>query len=304
MNITRTSASTWKVFADAGSLWLERNAFMHAGSLAFYTLFSMAPVVIIAVSITAAVFGEEAARGEIAAQLDDVLGADAAQAVQEAVARSRPEVAGVWPTVTGIVALLLGATTVFGQMQFSFNRIWGVTAKPEKSGVKSLLKTRLVSLAIILTIGFVLLVSLLLNVALRAVIAYAEGWMPVPPLLLTIAELVLSLAVITLLFAVMFKVLPDAVIDWSDVWTGAAITATLFVIGRYFIAFYLAYTAPSSTYGAAGSLVLILLWVYYSSLILFFGAALTKARVLAAGKRVVPRPTAIRVKEEMVEEGI
>lgn len=295
-------ARSWRIFVDAGGLWLERHAFVHAGSLAFYTLFSMAPVVIIAVSIAGAVLGEEAAQGEIVAQLEDFLGRDAALAVEEAVARSRPEVAGMLPTLTGLLAVVAGATTVFAQMQISLNRIWGVAARPQRSGIATLVKTRVLSLTIVLTIGFILLVSLLMNVALRAAVTYAEAWIPVPPLLLTGAELVLSLVIITVLFAVIFKVLPDAVVDWADVWTGAAITATLFVIGRYFIAFYLAYTAPSSTYGAAGSLVLILLWVYYSSLILFFGAALTKARVLAAGKRVVPRPTAVRVKEEMVEE--
>jgi membrane protein len=287
---------------QAGGVWLERNAFVHAGSLAFYTLFSLAPVVIIAVSIAGAVFGEEAARGEIVAQLDDFVGRDAAQAVEEAVARSRPEVAGLVPSLAGFMALVLGATTVFAQMQISLNRIWGVVSKPQKSSILILVKNRILSLAIILTIGFILLVSLLLNVALRAVIRYADAWIPVPPTLLTGTELLLSLAIVTLLFAVIFKVLPDVVIDWRDVWAGAAMTAVLFITGRYFIALYLAYTAPASTYGAAGSLVLILLWVYYSSLILFFGAALTKARVLASGKRIVPRATAVRVREDLVEE--
>jgi membrane protein len=292
----------WSIFVHAGGMWLERNAFVHAGSLAFYTLFSMAPVVIIAVAIAGAAFGEEAARGEIVSQLDGFIGGGAAQAVEEAVARSRPEVAGLWPTVTGVLALVLGATTVFAQMQISLNRIWGVVAKPKKSGLLILAKNRMLSFALILIIGFILLVSLLLNVAVRAVVRYAESWVPIPAMLLSGVELLLSMVVITALFAVIFKVLPDAIIDWHDVWFGAALTATLFIIGRYLIAFYLTYTAPASTYGAAGSLVLILLWVYYSSLILFFGAALTKARVLASGKRVIPRPLAVRVKEEIVEE--
>ena len=298
----RVLARSWTLFADAGGLWLERNAFVHAGSLAFYTLFSMAPVVIIAIAIVGAVLGEEAAHGEIVGQLDDFVGHDAALAVQEAVARSRPAAAGILPTLTGIGALALGATTVFAQMQISLNRIWGVVAKPQKSSLLILIKNRVLSLAIVLTIGFILLVSLLLSVALRAIVRYADAWIAVPSLLLSGAELVVSLGVITLLFAVIFKVLPDAVIDWRDVWFGAAVTALLFVIGRYLIAFYLAYSAPASTYGAAGSLVLLLLWVYYSALILFFGAALTKSHVLASGKTVVPRPLAVRVREEIVEE--
>ena len=301
---TRTLARSWRIFLDAGGLWLERNAFVHAGSLAFYTLFSMAPVVIIAVAIAGAIFGDEAASGQIVAQLEDFIGRDAARTVQEAVARSNPDAAGLVPTFTGVLALTIGATTVFAQMQISLNRIWGVASRPGRSGLALLVRNRILSLTIILAIGFVLLVSLLGSVALRAVIVYAEGWVVVPAALLTVAELTLSLVVITTLFAVIFKVLPDAVIDWRDVWTGAGITAVLFVTGRYVIAWYLAYTAPASAYGAAGSLVLVLLWVYYSSLILFFGAALTKARVLASGRPVVPRPTAVRVREEIVEEDI
>jgi membrane protein len=301
MNATALT-STWRLFLSAGGLWLERNAFVHAGSLGFYTLFSMAPIVIIAVSIAGAIFGEQAASNEIAARLEEFIGRDAAVAVQDAVARSRPEVAGLVPAVTGIVALLVGATTVFAQMQISLNRIWGVAAKPKKSGLLLMIKSRMLSLTVVLTIGFVLLVSLLLNVALRAVIAYAESWVPVPPALLTVAELALSMAAITVLFAVIFKVLPDAVVDWRDVWVGASITAALFIVGRSLIALYLTYTAPASSYGAAGSLVLVLLWVYYSSLILFFGAALTKARHLASGRDVVPRATAVRVREELVED--
>jgi membrane protein len=263
----------------------------------------MAPVVIIAISIAGAIFGEQAASKEIAAQLEDFVGRDAALAVQDAVARSRPEEAGPGPTVIGLVALLIGATTVFAQMQISLNRIWGVVSKPTKSSILILVKNRVLSLTVVLTIGFVLLVSLLLNVALSAIIAYAESWIPVPKLLLTGTELLLSMVSITVLFAVIYKVLPDAIVDWRDVWVGAAITAALFIVGRYLIAFYLTYTAPASSYGAAGSLVLVLLWVYYSSLILFFGAALTKARHLASGREVVPRATAVRVKEELVEEG-
>jgi membrane protein len=301
--MVRPTLNRWgKTFVHASGLWLERNAFVHAGSLAFYTLFSLAPVVIIAVAVAGILFGEEAARGEIVAQLEGAVGADVAGAVEDAVASSRLEVAGILPMLTGIIALLIGATTVFAQMQISLNRIWGVVAKPQKSGLLLLLKVRLLSLATVLAIGFILLVSLLVTVALRAVVRYAEGWIPFPAFVLTATEFVLSFAVVTLLFAVIFKILPDVHIAWEDVWTGAAITAVLFTIGRYLIAVYLTYATPESPYGAAGSLVLLLLWVYYSSLILLFGAAVTHARTLASGKVVVPRATAVRVKEEILEE--
>lgn len=297
-----TLGRIWAIFAQAGGFWLERNAFMHAGSLAFYTLFSLAPIVIIAVGVAGLIFGPEAARGEIGAQLSEAIGPDAAAAVEDAVARSRMEVVGIVPTLVGFGALIVGATTVFAQMQMSLNSIWGVAAKPSRSGILILLKNRVLSLTIVLTIGFVLLVSLLLSVALKAAVRYADAWVPLPEIVLTGAEFALSMVIITLLFGVIFKVLPDVNVAWEDVWSGAAITAAMFILGRHLIAMYLAYTAPASTYGAAGSLVLVLLWVYYSSLILFFGAAFTKARTLAAGRLIVPRAMAVRVREEIIEQ--
>jgi membrane protein len=293
-----------KLFTQAGGLWLERNAFVHAGSLAFYTLFSMAPVVIIAVSIAGTVFGEETARGEIVSHLVNLVGPEVAQTLEDAVKRWRPKAGGLLPALTGLLAMTVGATTVFAQLQISLNQIWGVVTKPHKKSLVSLVilvKNRVVSLAIVITIGFILLVSLVLDVAIKAVIASAGDWLPIAPLLLSGAQLITSLVIVTVLFAVIFKMLPDVVIEWRDVWFSAVTTAILFTSGRHFISAYLAYRVPVSTYGAAGALVLILLWVYYSALILFFGAALTKARVLASGRRIVPRPLAMRIKEELVE---
>jgi membrane protein len=292
----------WRIFAHAGGMWLERNAFVHAGSLAFYTLFSMAPVMIIAVAVAGSLFGQEAARGEIVAQLEGLIGSEAAEAVQDAVARSRPEEAGLLPTLTGIFALIVGATTVFAQMQISLNSIWGVAARPEKSGILIFLRNRVLSFAMVLSIGFILLVSLVLNVLVRAVIRYSEHWLPFHGEMLAAAEMFLSAVVFTLLFALIFKILPDVELGWRNVWVGAALTAALFILGRYLFALYLTYTAPASTYGAAGSLVLILLWVYYSALVLFFGVAFTKAWTIAAGTQVRARRMAVRVREEIVEE--
>lgn len=294
---------TWTLLVTAVGMWLERNAFVHAGSLAFYTLFSLAPVVIIAISVAGAVFGEEAARGEIVALLDEFLGRDVAAAVEDAVARSRPEVAGTLPAISGVIAMIVGATTVFAQMQLSLNRMWGVAAKPSKSGIVLMILNRVVSLTLVLALGFILLVSLLLNMALRAAFDYSGHWISIPPVVLGGAELLVSFGIVTVLFAVIFKVLPDVRLDWPDVWFGAAATAALFLAGRTLIALYLTYTAPDSAYGAAGSLVLTLLWVYYSSLILFFGAALTKAHVLAANRPIRPTPLAVLMKEVVVEEG-
>ena len=274
-------------------LWLDCNAFSHAGSLAFYTLFSLAPTVIIAVAVIGIVYGEQAAQGQIVAQLQDVMGREAARAVEQAVVRSRPQESGLLPTVLGVAALLMGATTVFAQIQFSLNAIWGVAARPDRSGLLMLLRARLLSLTLVLAIGFVLLVSLLAGVMLRALLHFTHRFVPAVEYLLGSAELLVSLGMVTLLFAAIFKVLPDVVLRWREVLFGAFVTALLFSVGRYGIAAYLAYTATASTYGAAGSVVLVLLWVYYSSLILLFGAAYTKTHLLAAGRAVQPRRSAV-----------
>jgi len=292
--------NAWAITRDALRLWLDSDAFSHAGSLAFYTLFSLAPVVIIAVSIIGVVLGEQAAQGQIVGQLQELMGVEAAAAVEQAVARSRIQESGLLPTLLGAGALVLGATTVFAQMQHSLNGIWGVAARPNRSGLFALLKSRVLSLTVVLAIGFVLLVSLLLGVVLRAVLHFTQSIVPAVAALLSTAELLLSWLAMSMLFAAIFKVLPDVVLRWRDVLVGALVTALLFSVGKYAIALYLTHTATASTYGAAGSVVLILLWVYYSSLILLFGAAFTKVQMLARGGAVVPRNSAVRVHREQV----
>ncbi len=292
----------WRVARDAAELWLQHNAFSHAGALAFYTLFSLAPVFVIAVAVIGVVFGEDAARGQIVAQLQDLIGREAASAVEQAVARSRIQESGLWPSVLGVATLLVGATTVFGQMQFSLNSIWGVAARPSRSSVFVFVKNRLLSLTVVLSIGFVLLVSLLLGVVLRAVLRFTQYFVPAVASLLSGAEVLVSFVAMALLFCAIFKVLPDVMLRWRDVLVGALVTAALFSVGRYGIAAYLAYTATASTYGAAGSVVLVLLWVYYSSLILLYGAAFTKTQLLARGGRIVPRNSAVRVHQQLVTD--
>ncbi len=287
---------------DAVSIWLERDAFRQAGSLAFATLFSLAPMVIILVAIIGTVYGEEAATGEIAAGIGDLVGEQAAVMVQDAVRVSRPEQAGIFPTIIGIATLLFGATTVFAQMQGSLNHFWDVRAKPTRSGILTFITVRLLSLGTVLIIGFLLLMSFAVSVAITAMLDYAGGWMPVPAFVTAAVDLLLSLAVTTVLFAMLFKVLPDVHLAWADVWRGAAFTSLLFVVGQYLISFYLTRVAPASTYGAAGSLVMVLLWVYYSALILFFGTALTKALILRRDRTVMPKKTAVRVRLVVDEE--
>jgi membrane protein len=288
------------ILAAALRHWLDSQAFIYAAALAFFTVFSIAPILVVVVALVGLVIGERAVQGELFTQLEETLGSEAAGVVQTAVVNSQIDQSGFVPALVGIVATIIGATTVFAQMQQSLNQIWGVAPRPKRNNLWALLKSRLLSLTIILAIGFIMMVSLLLSVALRSVMAFAEEWLPVPAWAMVGMEWGLSLLVITLLFAAMFKILPDVLLGWRDVLLGAFITALLFTIGRSFISVYLAYTATASAYGAAGSLALLLLWVNYSSMILLFGAAFTRAHLEGRGKPIRPKRVAVCVHRELI----
>lgn len=297
----RSARKTASLLQGAIGIWIERNAFQHAGALAFYTLFSLAPLVIIVVSIIGVVFGEEAASGQVSAEIGALIGAQAAETIEEAVRSSRPAEAGLLPTLLGVGALLFGATTVFAQMQTSLNEFWGVVARPSRSGIVLFFQTRLLSLGLVIIIGFLLLTSFMISMGIVALIKFAEAWFPVPKVVVAGTDLALSLGVATALFATIFKMLPDVLLEWRDVWKAGFITAALFVGGQYVISLYLTTMAPASTYGAAASLVVVLLWVYYSSLIILLGTALSKMRIVQRGDEVVPKKTAVRVVVEILE---
>lgn len=291
------------ILGAAVSNWLASQAFIYAAALAFFTVFSIAPILVVVVGLVGLVLGESAVQGELFAQLEATLGSDVAGVVQTAVSNSQIDQSGIWPALIGIIATIVGATTVFAQMQQSLNQIWDVAPRPKRNNLWLFIKSRLLSLTIILSIGFIMLVSLLLSVALRSIMAFAEEWLPVPGWAMVGMELALSLLVITLLFAAMFKILPDVKLSWRDVLLGAFITAILFTAGRSLISIYLAYTATASAYGAAGSLALLLLWVNYSSMILLFGASFTRAHLEGRGKPIRPKSTAVCVHRELVEDG-
>ncbi len=290
------------IFVAAGKNWSESQAFIYSAALAFYTVFSIAPMVIVVVTVVGLILGEREAREELMGMIQDAMGPEAAEIVQTAVENAQVQAGGLWPTVIGLAATIVGATTVFAQMQQSLNRIWDVIPRPSRSGLWIFIKARILSLTVVLAVGFILLVSLMLSVAMQAIMNFAAHWLVLPPGSMMAVELLISLIVVTLLFAAIFRILPDVILSWRDVLLGALITALLFSLGRMLIAIYLAHAAPASAYGAAGSLVLLLLWVNYSALILLFGAAFTRAHVEAAGHRVRTRSTAARVHHEMVEE--
>lgn len=292
----------YKVVREAIGYWSAAQAFVYAAALAFFTVFSIAPVVIVAVAVVGVVLGPEAASGQIMTELQDAIGTQAAQFVQAAVLSARVDTKGTWATVLGFALILVGATTVFSQMQNALNAIWDVAAKPDRSGILRLLLSRLMSLTILLAIGFVLLVSLLLSVVVRSIIAFAQDWLPMNESLLLWADFGVSLLLVTLLFATIFRVLPEVVLSFRDVLLGAFITALLFTLGRALISAYLARSAAASAYGAAGSLVMLLLWVNYSSWILLFGAAFVRAHLQYRGKPIVPRAMAVRVHRVQIED--
>ena len=287
---------------DAQSLWSRKRAFQLAGALAFYTLFSAAPLLIIVVTITGVAFGEEAVSGEISSQIEQFVGPDAAELLESAVMRARIDEAGILPTLIGIGALLFGATTVFAQLQSALNHIWGVVARPSRSGIVIFVLTRLLSFGMVLMIGLLLFVSFLASMALAAVTRFAADWIPIPSLAASLLDITLSLALATLLFGFIFKVLPAIELPWPHAWRGAAVTAVFFVTGQFLISMYLTRTGTASLYGAAGSVVALLMWVYYSSLILFFGAAFTRELMRRRGERVTPRSGAVKLRTEIVEE--
>jgi membrane protein len=230
-------------------------------------------------------------------QISGLVGHTGARALQDAIAGARKPASGILATVIGTATLLLGASGVFGELQDSLNTIWGVKPRPGL-GLKGFLRTRFVSFTMVLGIAFLLLVSLVLSAALAALGDYLSGILPAPELLLHVVNDVVSFAVITILFAMIFRVLPDVELSWRDVWVGAAITAALFTLGKLGIGLYLGKTGASSGYGAAGALVLILLWAYYSAQILYVGAEMTRVFATRYGSRIRPSPNAVPVTQE------
>ncbi len=292
----------WETLVSAAELFFAKQSFQASAALAFYTLFSLAPLLIIVISLTGVFLGDEAVRGELVAQLDGRIGTEAAELVQDAVRQSRVEQSGIWPTLLGIIAVVFGATTVFAQLRSSLNDFWDVRAKPSRNDVLKFLVTRLVSLGMILTVGFLLLTSFLISIALATIMQFAEELIPVPSLLVTIANAGVSLLIMTLLFGLIFRVLPDVRLSWGDVARGSLLTGVLFMVGQSLISMYLTRAGPASAYGAAGSLVIVLLWVYYSSLILHFGTAITRALLEREGRSITPIRGAVRVRTEVVED--
>lgn len=289
------------ILKETVSTFMDNKGLKLSASLAYYTLFSMAPLLLLVISLAGAFFGREAIEGSVFAELNGLVGNEAAAQIQQIIKNMELSGSTTLSLVIGAVSLIIGATTVFGDIQDSVNKIWSVKAKPEKGWLK-LVKDRLLSGSIIIGLGFLLIVALVVNGAVSAFDYILKGWLPdFSVVLLTALTALVNFLVLALLFGVIYKVLPDAKIKWRDVRAGALFTAALFMLGRYVIGIYIDKADVGSPYGAAGSLIIILIWVYYSAAILYISTSFTKVYAAAKGENIKPSDHAVYVEEKEVE---
>jgi membrane protein len=284
-DVLKNPKALWALLKDTAVEWNQDQAPQLGAALAYYAVFSLAPLLVIAVSIAGLVFSREAATGQVVGQIQGLVSQDAAVAIQEIIENANKPETGIFATIVGVVMLLFGASGVFGELQQSMNAVWDIEPKP-KRGLWAMVKDRFFSFSMVLGTGFLLLVSLVISAGLAAMGEFFTGLLPGGEVVLQVVNFIVSLAVITVLFALIFKYIPDAEIAWGDVWIGASATALLFTAGKVLIGLYIGHSSFSSTYGAAASLVVILLWVYYSAQILFFGAEFTQVYANTYGSRI------------------
>lgn len=299
----RIPSAAWTILKKTYGEFQQDDCLQMAAALAYYTIFSLPPLLVIIITIAGLQLGEEAVQGKVEQEIEQMIGAEAAEQVQTMISsasQSLSEEGTFWTGILGIGALLFGATGAFAQLQKALNRAWSV--QPDRSGILNFLLKRALSFGMIVTTGFLLLVSLTLSTLLTALGSELQSWIPGFPLSLTkVLDAALSLTVITALFAAIFRILPDARIGWRDVFTGAAATALLFVAGKTLIGFYLGQSDPGSMFGAAGSLALVLLWIYLSAVLLLLGAEFTQVWARRHGKAIRPASGAVSVVREIRE---
>ena len=287
----------FSLIGQTATEWVEDGALMLSAALAYYSVFSIAPLLIISVSIAGLVLGPEAVRGQLDEQLSGYIGKQAALGVQSMVQGASKPAQSWMGAVMGFTLLLVGASGVFGQLKVALNIIWDVKVT-KKVGVAGFLRSYLLSFGMVLVLGFLLLVSLLLSAAIAALNKYLNYYLGLPVEVWTVVATIVSIALLALLFATLFKVLPDMQVRWREVWVGAVVTAVLFEVGKFGLGYYIGRESTASTYGAAASVVLLLLWVYYASCILLFGAEFTQVYARSSGRHVEPAPHAELVSEE------
>jgi membrane protein len=298
-----TAKGIWKVMKAAFSGFSDDKVTKLSGSLAYFTVFSMGPLLVLIISLCGIFLGREAAEGKIYETLVGFVGQDTASQLQEIIKNASIGDKGKMAAIIGGITLLIGATSIFAEIQDSINSIWGLKAKP-KQGLLNLIKNRFLSFSVIISLGFILLVSLAISGLVEGLSDRLQAAYPdVTVVIFYIVNLVLTFLVTAFIFAVIFKVLPDADIKWRDVAIGAIVTSLLFMVGKFAIGLYVSKSEVGSTYGAAGSLVVLLVWVYYSSIILYFGAEFTKAHALEYGSAIHPNKYAVTTQQVEVENG-
>jgi membrane protein len=285
----------FQLLKTAASDWVDDGAMRLSSSLAYYAIFSLAPLLVIVISMAGLVFGDVAARGQLSQQIATLAGNGAGEAIQSAVQSSAAHPSkGVLATAISTALLLFGASTVFAELKDALNSIWGVVVKPGRPFF-TLVRDRFFSFSIVLAIGFLLLVSLVISVLLAALGHYMSGRFQFPPVVWQAWDFVISFAVIGGLFAMIFKLLPNVRLRWRDVWLGAVTTSLMFTLGKFVIGYYLATSSVASSFGAAGSVVIVLAWIYYSACILFFGAEITKSYAREFGSGITPNSRAVLI---------
>lgn len=281
---------------------MEDDAFKLSASLSYYTIFALGPLLIIVISLSAIVYGRDVVEGRLYDQLNDLIGNEPALQIQNILSNAQQTHGSTVGAIVGGIILFIGATGVFTEIQSSINFIWSVKAKPKKGWLKYLLN-RLLSFSLVIGLGFILLVSLVINALLSLLSEQLIKRFPDFPVgLFNLTNTLIILTVITSLFAVIYKVLPDAVISWKDAWMGSIFTAALFLLGKFLIGYYLSKANLGITYGTAASIVIILAWVFYSSVILYFGAEFTKIYALHSGEGIRPKQTAVFIVKTEAKE--
>ncbi|HEV7366834.1 MAG TPA: YihY/virulence factor BrkB family protein [Gemmatimonadales bacterium] len=283
-----------EIFRRALAGWWNDNVPRMGAALAYYTLFSLAPILIVAIAIAGLAFGQEAVRGELVGQIQGLVGREGALAVQAMLEGAAKPSSSIPATILGVITFFLGATGAFLELQADLDAIWRVKSKSRGNFLRDLVMQRLISFGLVLGFGFLLLTSLVVSAALAALHTYMGNAFPGVSVLWEALNVIVSLIVITLLFAMIYKVLPDVKLAWSDVWIGALVTAGLFTIGKFLIGLYIGTSAVASTYGAAGSVIVVLVWVYYTSQIILLGAEFTRAYVERFGPRPPPEEFATK----------
>lgn len=280
-------ARVWLLLRMTGESFIVDNAWSRGASIAYFTLFSVAPTLLVVIAVAGLAFGREAAQGAIVDQLSDLMGRATAEALQAMIRSASDRMSGAWATVIGVVAILLATTGVFGEVQASLNAVW--EAKPHRSTLSRLVRARLASLGLVIAFGFVLMVSLAVSAALTALMTFLHGIFPVLETGLAVVDFVLSIVLLSALFAAMYKVLPDTPIAWHDVIVGAVCATLLFAAGKYAIALYIGESDIASSFGAAGAMIVLLLWIFYSAQIFLLGAEFTRAWACVFGSRCAPK---------------